>query len=64
MPSNQTNTNITNASLISYHLLATSGIALVDDHVLLRKGLCELIRGFDKYDILFEADNGMDLLKN
>jgi two-component system invasion response regulator UvrY len=41
----------------------TSSIVLVDDHILLRKGLCELIRGFDRYDVLFEADNGKDFIK-
>jgi two-component system, NarL family, invasion response regulator UvrY len=34
-------------------------VALVDDHVLLRKGLAELIRNIG-YDVLFEADNGID----
>ena len=34
-------------------------IALVDDHVLLRKGLAELIRNIG-YEVLFEADNGID----
>ncbi|MEO5999694.1 MAG: response regulator transcription factor [Chitinophagaceae bacterium] len=55
--------NTTHTSELSNHTHRTPGIALVDDHVLLRKGLCELIRGFDKYDILFEADNGMDFIK-
>lgn len=41
----------------------TYNIALVDDHVLLRKGLCELIHGFDNYHVLFEADNGKDFIK-
>jgi DNA-binding NarL/FixJ family response regulator len=40
----------------------TVNIAVVDDHVVLRKGLCELIRGFDRYSILFEADNGKDFI--
>jgi len=34
-------------------------VALVDDHVLLRKGLAELIRNLG-YEVLFEADNGID----
>jgi two-component system, NarL family, invasion response regulator UvrY len=34
-------------------------VALVDDHVLLRKGLAELIRNIG-YEVLFEADNGID----
>jgi two-component system invasion response regulator UvrY len=41
----------------------TSRIVLVDDHILLRRGLCELIRGLDRYDVLFEADNGKDFIK-
>ena len=36
-------------------------VALVDDHVLLRKGLADLVRGLD-YEVLFEADNGLDLV--
>lgn len=35
---------------------------MVDDHTLLRKGLCNLIREFDRYSILFEADNGKDFI--
>lgn len=37
-------------------------LALVDDHTLFRKGLVSLIEMVDpNYDILFEADNGIDL---
>jgi two-component system invasion response regulator UvrY len=54
MPSKHSNTN---------HSPVKAAIVLVDDHILLRKGLCELIRGFDQYEILFEADNGMDFIK-
>lgn len=37
-------------------------IALVDDHTLFRKGLAGLVQLADeKIDILFEADNGIDL---
>jgi len=32
-------------------------VALVDDHVMLRKGLANIIRNFE-HDVLFEADNG------
>lgn len=42
----------------------TLNIALVDDHNLFRKGLIKLINLGDpqnKYNILFEADNGLDL---
>jgi DNA-binding NarL/FixJ family response regulator len=37
-------------------------VALVDDHVLLRKGLAELVRNIG-YDVIFEADNGLDFQK-
>jgi DNA-binding NarL/FixJ family response regulator len=33
-------------------------LALVDDHVLLRNGLANIIRNFKSHEILFEADNG------
>jgi two-component system invasion response regulator UvrY len=33
-------------------------VALVDDHVLLRNGLANIIRNFQSHDVLFEADNG------
>src|SRR5882757_9379493 len=32
-------------------------VALVDDHVMLRNGLANIIRNFE-HDVLFEADNG------
>jgi DNA-binding NarL/FixJ family response regulator len=38
-------------------------IALVDDHVLFRKGLAALIRYFPSYSILFEAANGKDFIR-
>jgi two-component system invasion response regulator UvrY len=38
-------------------------VALVDDHILLRNGLASLIKSFGYYSILFEADNGNDLIK-
>jgi len=37
-------------------------IALADDHVLLRNGLANLIRNFG-HDVLFEANNGEDLIQ-
>jgi|HubBroStandDraft_2_1064218.scaffolds.fasta_scaffold13378_3 two-component system invasion response regulator UvrY len=37
-------------------------VALADDHVLLRSGLAGLIGGLDGYQVLFEADNGKDLI--
>lgn len=41
----------------------TTHIALVDDHVLLRSGLAALINSFDGYQVLFEADNGEDFIR-
>ena len=38
-----------------------SKLVLVDDHVLLRKGLAELVKNFGN-EILFEADNGKDFI--
>jgi DNA-binding NarL/FixJ family response regulator len=39
------------------------GVVLVDDHALLRSGLASLIRGYGRYDVLFEACNGKDLVR-
>lgn len=36
-------------------------IALIDDHVLLRQGLANLVNTFPGYSVLFEADNGLHL---
>ena len=38
-------------------------IALVDDHALLRNGLASLIRSFEGYTVVFEADNGKDFIR-
>lgn len=38
-------------------------IALVDDHILFRKGLAALISYFPSYKILFEAANGKDFIR-
>lgn len=38
-------------------------IALVDDHALLRNGLASLIESFEGYNVLFEADNGKEFIK-
>jgi DNA-binding NarL/FixJ family response regulator len=38
-------------------------IALVDDHVLMRRGLAGLVRSF-KHDIIIEADNGEDFISS
>ncbi len=37
-------------------------VGLVDDHVLLRKGLASLVRGFG-YEVHLECDHGKDLMK-
>lgn len=38
-------------------------VALADDHILLRRGLANLIDTFDEYSVIFEADNGLELQK-
>ncbi len=40
-----------------------SNVVLVDDHVLLRNGLANLIESFGNYEVLFEADNGKDFIE-
>ena len=40
----------------------TSEVCIVDDHVLLRNGLASLMKNFTEYSVLFEADNGKDLI--
>lgn len=42
---------------------ATTFIALVDDHALLRSGLATLINSFEEYKVLIEADNGKDFIQ-
>lgn len=41
----------------------TTGIALVDDHTLLRNGLASLIQSFEGYTVLFQADNGKEFIQ-
>lgn len=41
----------------------TTHIALVDDHILLRNGLASLVKSFDGYSVLFEANNGKDFIE-
>lgn len=38
-------------------------IALVDDHILFRRGLSKIINSFEEYKIILEANNGKDLTK-
>lgn len=40
-----------------------SNVALVDDHVLLRNGLANLIESFGNYKILFQSDNGKNFIE-
>jgi DNA-binding NarL/FixJ family response regulator len=40
-----------------------ASVAIVNDHILLRNGLANLIRGLETYAILFEANNGKDFIK-
>jgi DNA-binding NarL/FixJ family response regulator len=44
-------------------LKTNASVAIVNDHILLRNGLANLIRGLETYAILFEANNGKDLVK-
>jgi two-component system, NarL family, invasion response regulator UvrY len=37
-------------------------VALIDDHVLLRNGLANLIESFGDYKVLFQADNGQQFI--
>ena len=38
-------------------------VALVDDHELMRNGLARIIERFEGYQVLFEADNGEDFIR-
>ncbi|SMB90375.1 response regulator receiver protein [Hymenobacter roseosalivarius DSM 11622] len=38
-------------------------VAVVDDHLLFRKGLRALVSGFTNMEVLFEAGDGQELLK-
>jgi two-component system, NarL family, invasion response regulator UvrY len=38
-------------------------VVLIDDHVLLRNGLASLVRSFDDYTVLFEANNGQHFME-
>jgi two-component system, NarL family, invasion response regulator UvrY len=41
----------------------TTNIALVDDHILLRNGLVSIIKSFEGYSVLFEANNGKEFIE-
>ncbi|MCB2377674.1 response regulator transcription factor [Hymenobacter sp. BT635] len=42
----------------------TIRLAVVDDHILFRKGLRALISGFPDMEVLFEAGDGQELLEH
>jgi len=42
----------------------TTSIVLVDDHILFRKGMVELIDKFDGFTVDWEASNGLEFIKN
>ncbi len=39
-------------------------VALIDDHVLLRNGLANLVESFGNYKVLFQADNGKQFIES
>lgn len=39
-----------------------TNIGIVDDHALLRKGVVELMNGYDKLHVSYEASNGQELI--
>ena len=41
-----------------------SPIVLIDDHILFRKGLMELIKKIEGYQVIWEASNGKDFVRN
>ena len=45
-------------------LKTNASVAIVNDHILLRNGLANLIRGLETYAILFEANDGKDFIKH
>jgi DNA-binding NarL/FixJ family response regulator len=47
----------------SIRLQPKINIALVDGHARLRRGLAEYIRSFEEYDVLLEASNGQDFIR-
>src|SRR5580700_2343118 len=38
-------------------------VAVTDDHILLRRGLANMIRNLDIYEVVFEANNGKDFIE-
>jgi DNA-binding NarL/FixJ family response regulator len=39
-------------------------IAIADDHLLVRKGLLCLLKSFENFEVMFEADNGNGVVEN
>ena len=46
-----------------YHMPDTRYIAIVDDHTMFRKGLSALINLFPRYEVLFEAADGREMIE-
>jgi two-component system, NarL family, invasion response regulator UvrY len=44
-------------------LKTNASVAIADDHILLRNGLANLIRGLETYAVLFEASSGKEIFK-
>jgi two-component system, NarL family, invasion response regulator UvrY len=44
-------------------LKTNASVATVNDHILLRNGLANLLRGLETYAVLFEANNGKEFIK-
>src|SRR5262249_49381230 len=44
-------------------LKTNASVAIVNDHMLLRNGLTNLIRGYETYAFLFEANSGKEISK-
>lgn len=41
----------------------TTHVALIDDHILLRNGLASMVKSFDGYSVLLEANNGKHFIE-
>lgn len=44
-------------------LKTNASVAMLDDHILLRNELADLIKGLETYAVLFEANHGKDFIK-
>jgi DNA-binding NarL/FixJ family response regulator len=43
--------------------LTKTSVALIDDHILLRNGLANMVKNFDGYEVLLEANNGKHFIE-